>query len=100
MVMPMWCFVQLKWTWCDTPSHIKPAFLFFAFFQLQCILKYCSSDHASVVPCHLQIFASSNQPLAYCHMQGGWVLFLFCIFLVSNSSTLLHLRNQSFTFTL
>src|ERR1043165_7698024 len=53
-------FVQLKWTWCNHLTISNLAFFFFAFFQLQCMLESCSSDHASVIPCHLQLFASSN----------------------------------------
>ena len=71
-----WCPCDVL---CNSSGHgvrhltIKPTFPLFVFFQLQCMLN---PDHLFIpcfFPCIFQIFASSNQPLAYCHMQCGWV---------------------------
>src|SRR4051812_7388665 len=55
MIMSIWCLVQLKWTYCYHLTIFNLAFLSLHSFQLQCMLKSCSSVHSSSVPCHIQI---------------------------------------------
>src|SRR3954465_13685684 len=99
MVKSSWCFVQLMWTRCE---HLT---------QKQSVLSACnisSSVHfemliiCSFQACFHVIF---NHPITKSALNilsyAKWLVSNYCCtFLVSNSPTLLCLRNRCFTFTL
>ena len=63
----VFCATQMDIVW--SLNHFKPcpSFLCIPFNFSAC--WSCSSDHSNSVPCHLELFASLYQSLAYCHMQ-------------------------------
>src|SRR3954471_8331266 len=99
MVMSMWCFMQLIWRGCETSSHIN-CFSYLVSCQLLCMLTSDHLNHSKVLsmPSSIPfIFKPAPNMLSY----AMWLDSIFCCtFLVSNSPTLLRLRNRCLLFTL
>ena len=96
---------RLKW-WCPfdvlcnsvdmvwSPNHLQPCLFFSLFPSTSVHVESWSSFHSKSLFMSSSNLCIKNQPLSYCHMPCGWVPFFCCTYLVSNSPTLLRLRNR------